>query len=440
MRCQDGSRDESAGHEADDGDRVGPGSIVRPRLIPLLADKPLARNPGRAVRRAAAASSAGASSTVHRDLRERTECKDGDIFFDVTDQDLEGYNKFVPYYLHPESCTASAEQKQLSREGFGGLESVGATEPTINLAKSASATAAAATRGWGPFLLTLPRKKPQEKPRAKSPKNFVPTCAMNVAPLSRQLSKGHPALAATVNHRLSHGGNHGRYTHDMNARPTPGPLLLRAEHLGRKAGDKILIDDANFEVKKGEVLAIAGPSGSGKTSLLRLLNRLDEPTSGTVFVEGIDYRDIKPRDLRRKLGLVTQRPYLFPGTVAENLRFGPSQRGEVLAQDVIEQLLTQVGLAGFAGREVANLSGGEAQRVSVARTLANSPVVLLLDEPTSALDEAAKRDVEDRHSDSCTQSWTDLRRGDTRSRPGNSSGPTRFAVGVRTHYARWLSK
>jgi len=98
--------------------------------------------------------------------------------------------------------------------------------------------------------------------------------------------------------------------------------------------------------------------------------------------------------LRRKLGLVTQRPYLFPGTVAENLRFGPSQRGEVLAQDVIEQLLTQVGLAGFAGRDVANLSGGEAQRVSVARTLANSPVVLLLDEPTSALDEAAKRDVE----------------------------------------------
>ncbi len=180
----------------------------------------------------------------------------------------------------------------------------------------------------------------------------------------------------------------------MNAPPTPGPLLLRAEHLGRKAGDKILIDDANFELKKGEVLAVAGPSGSGKTSLLRLLNRLDEPTSGTVFVEGVDYRDIKPRNLRRKLGLVTQRPYLFPGTVAENLRFGPSQRGEVLAQDVIEQLLTQVGLAGFAGRDVANLSGGEAQRVSVARTLANSPVVLLLDEPTSALDEAAKRDVE----------------------------------------------
>jgi len=70
----------------------------------------------------------------------------------------------------------------------------------------------------------------------------------------------------------------------MNAPPTAGPLLLRAEHLGRKAGDKILIDDANFELKKGEVLAVAGPSGSGKTSLLRLLNRLDEPTSGTVFV------------------------------------------------------------------------------------------------------------------------------------------------------------
>ena len=124
-----------------------------------------------------------------------------------------------------------------------------------------------------------------------------------------------------------------------------------------------------------EVLAITGPSGSGKTSLLRLLNRLDEPTSGTVFVEGQDYRGIEPRELRRKLGLVTQRPYLFPGTVADNLRFGPAQRGVTLGPEAIEELLTQVGLKHYAGRDVANLSGGEAQRVSVARTLANSPLV-----------------------------------------------------------------
>ncbi len=176
--------------------------------------------------------------------------------------------------------------------------------------------------------------------------------------------------------------------------PTSDSLILRTEHLGRVVKDKTLVQDANFEVRTGEVLAIFGPSGSGKSSLLRLLNRLDEPTSGTVYVQGTNYRSIEPRELRRKLGMVTQRPYLFPGSVAENLRFGPAQRGETLSQDSIEELLTRVGLKGYAGRNVANLSGGEAQRVSVARTLANSPLVLLLDEPTSALDEAAKLEVE----------------------------------------------
>jgi putative ABC transport system ATP-binding protein len=176
--------------------------------------------------------------------------------------------------------------------------------------------------------------------------------------------------------------------------PNSDPLILRAEHLGRTVHDKILIQDANFELKRGEVLTIVGPSGSGKSSLLRLLNRLDEPTSGTVFVEGTDFRNLEPRELRRKLGMVTQRPYLFPGTVAENLQFGPAQRGETLAGEAIEELLSQVGLKDYGGRNVANLSGGEAQRVSVARTLANSPLVLLLDEPTSALDEAAKLEVE----------------------------------------------
>jgi ABC-type cobalamin/Fe3+-siderophores transport system ATPase subunit len=171
-------------------------------------------------------------------------------------------------------------------------------------------------------------------------------------------------------------------------------VLLRAENLGRAVKDTILVHDANFEVQSGEVLAIVGPSGSGKTSLLRLLNRLDEPTSGTVFLSGTDYRQIAPRDLRRRLGMVTQRPFLFPGTVADNLRFGPSQRGETLTQSAIDDLLLRVGLNDYASRNVANLSGGEAQRVSVARTLANSPLALLLDEPTSALDDAAKLEVE----------------------------------------------
>jgi putative ABC transport system ATP-binding protein len=175
--------------------------------------------------------------------------------------------------------------------------------------------------------------------------------------------------------------------------PTSDPIL-RTEHLGRVVKDKVLVEEATFEIQTGEILAIIGPSGSGKSSLLRLLNRLDEPTSGTVYVEANDYRQIAPRDLRRKLGMVNQRPYLFPGTVEQNLQFGPLQRGEILPQDSVEQLLGRVGLTGYASRNVANLSGGEAQRVSVARTLANSPLVLLLDEPTSALDEASKSEVE----------------------------------------------
>jgi putative ABC transport system ATP-binding protein len=137
-----------------------------------------------------------------------------------------------------------------------------------------------------------------------------------------------------------------------------------------------------------------GPSGSGKSSFLRLLNRLDEPTSGSVEFKGADYRQIPPRELRRSIGMVTQRAFLFPGTVAANIGFGPRQRGEELASPQIEELLHQVGLPGFASRNVANLSGGEAQRVSLARALANSPAVLLMDEPTSALDEESKLEVE----------------------------------------------
>lgn len=176
--------------------------------------------------------------------------------------------------------------------------------------------------------------------------------------------------------------------------PKPSHLALRAEHLSRSLPNKTLVQDTNFSVEAGDVVAIVGPSGAGKSSLLRLLNRLDEPTTGTVYVDGIDYRDMAPEDLRRKVGMVMQRPFLFPGTVADNLRFGPKQRGEMLSDGAVSVLLERVGLKDYAARNVANLSGGEAQRVSVARTLANSPLVLLLDEPTSALDEAAKLGVE----------------------------------------------
>ncbi len=176
--------------------------------------------------------------------------------------------------------------------------------------------------------------------------------------------------------------------------PQRSAAILRTENLGRVVGGKSILRGISFEVRTGELLGIVGPSGSGKSSLLRLLNRLDEPSGGTVFLDGLDYRQLPPRELRRRVGMVTQRPFLFPGDVANNLRFGPAQRGETLPEDEIARLLERVGLPGFAAQDASVLSGGEQQRVSLARTLANRPEILLLDEPTSALDEQSKSGIE----------------------------------------------
>jgi putative ABC transport system ATP-binding protein len=99
--------------------------------------------------------------------------------------------------------------------------------------------------------------------------------------------------------------------------------------------------------------------------------------------------------LRRRVGMVMQTAYLFPGTVAANIAFGPRHHGETIAGEQIAALLDRVGLPGYEDRDVSTLSGGEAQRVSVARTMANAPDALLLDEPTSSLDDAAARGIEE---------------------------------------------
>ncbi len=177
--------------------------------------------------------------------------------------------------------------------------------------------------------------------------------------------------------------------------PSTGQPMLETRNLSRAVGSKILVNDISIQVERGEVLAVIGPSGAGKSSFLRLLNRLDEPTGGSVLIAGEDYRRIAPPELRRRVGMVMQTAYLFPGTVAANIAFGPRHHGERIADARIAALLTRVGLQGYENRDVGTLSGGEAQRVSVARTMANSPEVLLLDEPTSSLDDAAARGIEE---------------------------------------------
>lgn len=140
------------------------------------------------------------------------------------------------------------------------------------------------------------------------------------------------------------------------------------------------------------VTAISGPSGSGKSTLLRLFNRLEVPAAGRVLLDGCDLMRMDPLVLRRQVGMVFQRPTPFCGTVADNVRVAVphADDAEVVA------VLKRVGLDGqYAPREATALSGGELQRVCLARTLITAPSVLLLDEPTSALDPAAGQIVED---------------------------------------------
>jgi putative ABC transport system ATP-binding protein len=170
--------------------------------------------------------------------------------------------------------------------------------------------------------------------------------------------------------------------------------ILQTIDLTRVVAGKTIVDTVSIAVSRGDVLVIAGPSGAGKSSFLRLLNRLDEPTGGTVLLDGADTRQLPPRELRRRVGMVMQAPILFPGTVADNIRYGPQQRGQDVQPETIHTLLQRVDLPGYADRTVERLSGGEAQRVSLARTLANAPEILLLDEPTSSLDDESEREVE----------------------------------------------
>lgn len=177
-------------------------------------------------------------------------------------------------------------------------------------------------------------------------------------------------------------------------------VKICVQNLCKKAvnGDPIL-DNVSFQVGSGEIHGLIGPSGSGKSTVLRAINRLWEPPRSSIFVDGEDVTALDVLSLRRKVGMVFQTAYLFNGSVADNVKYGPSLQGKHLSTDEVEQLLLQAGFSdlgtNFLTKPVNELSGGEAQRVSLARTLANEPQVLLLDEPTSSLDPVSTRIVED---------------------------------------------
>lgn len=143
------------------------------------------------------------------------------------------------------------------------------------------------------------------------------------------------------------------------------------------------LDSFTAKVPEEGVTAVFGPSGSGKSTMLRLCNRLEVPIAGRVLFRGADITGLDPLQLRRRVGMAFQRPTPFPGTVADNLRVADPQASESQMRDV----LARVALTGsWLDRDGTALSGGEAQRMCLARTLIARPEVLLLDEPTSSED------------------------------------------------------
>lgn len=169
------------------------------------------------------------------------------------------------------------------------------------------------------------------------------------------------------------------------------PPLFALERVTLDLGGRRILDDVSAELPDDGITCLVGPSGSGKSTLLRLLNRLEVPTSGVVRYRGHDVASLDPLQHRRQVGMVFQRPTPFPGTVRDNLLVARPGAADDLLRATLERAALP---ASFLDRVADDLSGGEAQRMCVARTLVTEPDVVLMDEPTSALDPAATAELE----------------------------------------------
>ncbi|ULH16565.1 ABC transporter ATP-binding protein [Deinococcus sp. KNUC1210] len=177
--------------------------------------------------------------------------------------------------------------------------------------------------------------------------------------------------------------------------------MITLEHLEKRYGESYAVRDLNITFPDGAITALLGPSGCGKTTTLRMINRLIEPSGGRIVLNGKDTSSLQPEELRRGIGYVIQQIGLFPHlSVAQNVATVPDLLGRPRAQTLarVDELLSLVGLEPnrFRDKRPGELSGGQAQRVGVARALAADPPVLLMDEPFGALDPLARDEVQER--------------------------------------------
>lgn len=164
--------------------------------------------------------------------------------------------------------------------------------------------------------------------------------------------------------------------------------LYQVRNLGKKYGERWVLDIDHLDILPGEVLAIVGPSGSGKSTLLRMLNFLETPSRGEIrfFDHSYCAEQEMPLEIRRRVTAVFQRPVLLDRNVYDNVTFGLRIRNQKNSHSQIEAILKEVGVYELAKQPARTLSGGEAQRVALARAMILEPDVLLLDEPTANLD------------------------------------------------------
>ncbi len=176
--------------------------------------------------------------------------------------------------------------------------------------------------------------------------------------------------------------------------------MIQIKNLTKKFGDFTAVDQASFALEKGQKLILLGTSGSGKTTTLKMINRLIEPTSGEVYINGENVMQQSPEKLRQKIGYVIQNSGLFPHyTVGQNIAIVPQllhwEKSKISQR--IDELLAMMGLptGDFKNRYPRELSGGQKQRIGIARALAVDPPLMLMDEPFGALDPITRSQIRD---------------------------------------------